>query len=364
MKNTTLAWKENWEETQNHFVDWWKRDGMVLTVGGGSAVPLHEMVAEPSYTKEGYGDEAFARTPAKQAGYNHYRLSSREYIADALPLADFGLGPGTLSVYLGAIPIFDGTVWYKPCITEDDPTHYPEIRFDKNNEWWKISAASARECAAMARGKYLVGCPDLIENIDTLAALRDTEQLLIDMVTRPEWVEQKLHEINQAWFDVYQRIYDIIKLEDGSSSFAAFAIWGPGKTAKVQCDASALFSPEMFDRFVVPDLSEQCEWLDNSLYHLDGHQCLCHLDSLLSIEALDCVEWTPDPQVPGGGDACWYETYRKILDAGKCVQAIGVKPEELEPLLDAVGGKGMYISSDYRDEAEAEKLLTLAAGYR
>ena len=35
--------------------------------------------------------------------------------------------------------------------------------------------------------------------------------------------------------------------------------------------------------------------------------------------------------------------YRRILDAGKSVQAVGVKPEEVVPLLDAVGGEGMYV---------------------
>ena len=227
-----------------------------------------------------------------------------------------------------------------------------------------MTEETARLCAEAASGKYIASCPDLIENIDALAALRDTETLLIDMTVRPEWVEEKLHEINRAWFAVYQRIYDLIKLPDGSSAFSAFAVWGPGKTAKVQCDASAMFSPEMFHRFVVPDLTEQCEWLDHSLFHLDGFQCMCHLDSLLAIDGLDCIEWTPDPTVPKGGDPRWYPMYRKILDAGKCVQAEGVEPAEMEPLLDAVGGKGMYFYLNVSDDREAEALVELAERYR
>ena len=43
---------------------------------------------------------------------------------------------------------------------------------------------------------------------------------------------------------------------------------------------------DMFRRFVVPALTEQCEWLDNSMYHLDGTQCIDKLDPLLAIEAL------------------------------------------------------------------------------
>jgi len=56
--------------------------------------------------------------------------------------------------------------------------------------------------------------------------------------------------------------------------------------------------------------------------------------------------------------------YRKILDAGKSVQAIGVKPEQVVPLLDAVGGKGMYIMTTARSEAEAEWLVKTVEPYR
>jgi hypothetical protein len=121
----------------------------------------------------------------------------------------------------------------------------------------------------------------------------------------------------------------------------------------------------MFRRFVAPGLREQAEWLDNSIFHLDGHQCIPHLDSLLEIEALDAIEWTPDPQVPGGGDPCWHEMYRRILDAGKCVQVlIPNRHDQIVPLLDAIGGKGVFLLTSINNEADAEKLEKMIAPYR
>ena len=99
---------------------------------------------------------------------------------------------------------------------------------------------------------------------------------------------------------------------------------------------------------MAPPLTVQSRRLDYSIFHLDGHQCIKHLDLLLDIDALDTNEWTPDPLVPKGGDQKWHAMYRKILEAGKSLQAIGVKPEEVEPLLDAVGGKGMTIITHSR----------------
>lgn len=152
---------------------------------------------------------------------------------------------------------------------------------------------------------------------------------------RPDWVAEKVEQINLLWFEAYSRIYEIVKLDDGSSAYRAFAVWGPGKTAKVQCDASAMFSADTYETLVIPALTRQWDWLDCSVFHLDRHQCIRHLDHLLAIESLDAVEWTPDPTVLSGGAPHWFPMYRRTLDAGKSVQLISIKDTEIEPVLDA-----------------------------
>jgi len=358
----TCSWKDNWETTKKHFIGWWKHDDLILC---GTALPLaapREPVADPG---EAPDIAYFYTQPEWKARWNHHRLAHQTFPAEVLPVANTDIGPGSLALYMGGEAVLaDDTVWYKPIIDPDDPEGSPPLRFDPESPWWKIQEATLNACAEPARGNYAVGCPDIIENIDIVAALRDPQPLLMDMIERPAWVLEKVEEVNQAFFEAYDRVYDIIKMEDGSSVFGAFRLWGPGKVVKVQCDASAMFSPEMFDRFVTPALTAQCEWLDCSMFHLDGHQCIPHLDLLLEIESLDAIEWTPDPQVPSGGSPAWYPMYRKILTAGKSVQAIGVKPEEVLPLLDAVGGKGMYIMTTFYDEAHAEQLAKAVEPYR
>jgi hypothetical protein len=48
--------------------------------------------------------------------------------------------------------------------------------------------------------------------------------------------------------------------------------------------------------------------------------------------------------------------YRRILEAGKSVQVVSVRPAEIVPLLDAIGGKGVYIMTEFRDYAHAEEV--------
>jgi hypothetical protein len=359
-------WKENWEETKVNFRKWWKQDGLLVNAGHWpcpeKSVPHDQIIKPPE--KENI-EECFTDVEWRAAS-NHYQLSNSEFFLDSLPVTNANYGPGNLANFIGSESGFsEETVWFYPTMQDKlDPEKLPPLTFDPENRWWKIVESTLKLNAEMGRGKYLTGCPDLVENIDVLASLRDPQVLLMDMIERPEWIEEKMMEINQVWFEAYDKIYDIIKGDDGSSAFWAFSLWGEGKTAKVQCDASAMFSPDMFKRFVVPALTEQCEWLDYSMFHLDGHQCICHLDHLLAIDALDAIEWTPDPTVPGGGSSEWYEMYKRILGAGKSLQAIGLQHDEIKPLLDAIGPEGVYIFTSIKSEADAEKVANIIEEYR
>lgn len=361
----TMMWKANWEETKRHFTDWWNHDGLVIGMWGAppcKGVPNEDtrFSTDSKSIRDGYINAEL------RAQRNHHELAHQSFPADVLPLSNTDIGPGSLALLLGSEPGFSpDTVWFEPCIHDcDTPETLPPFEFDEANEWWKVTERTLKACMALAGDKYFVACPALVENVDVLASLREAQTLLMDMVERPEWVEQKVVEINQVWFDAYQRIYDIISPPEGGSAFGAFRLWGPGKTANLQCDASAMFSPEMFDRFVVPSLTEQCRWLDNSMYHLDGTQALCHLDSLLGIDALDAIEWTPQAGIEDGADPRWHEMYRMILDAGKSVQVVGVGKEEILPLLDAIGGKGVYVMTHFASADEAEILMPKVEQYR
>ena len=360
----SVSWKANWAQTQRRFDRWWNRDGLLVGMWGAPETDraVHAPVAPPaapSTLAERYCNANY------RAAANHYRLSRSVFPADVLPTATTDLGPGSLALFCGSQPGFaEDTVWFDPCIGEvEEPETLPPLRFDPAHPWWRTTEAIIARCAEQARGRYLVGCPDLIENVDVLSSLRGAQTLLMDMLERPEWVEQKLWEINEVWFAAYQRIYDLIKLEDGSSTFGAFYIWGPGKTAKVQCDASAMISPAMYRRFVVPALTAQCAWLDHSLYHLDGTQAVHHLDALLAIEPLDAIEWTPQAGIETGGHRRWHDMYRRILAAGKSVQIVNVEPHEVRPLLDTLGRKGVYLLIQFKDEREAEQILELVGDY-
>jgi hypothetical protein len=350
MANT--LWKENWEDTKRRFRDWWAGRGFI--VGSWPCVALSRPRADVPDPGPARSVEAQWTDVEWRAASTHHRAARTGFPLETLPVMEAWLGPGSTALYLGSEPGWEAnTVWFHSVI--DDPDRYPAIRLDPENRWWRLQLDLIDAMIERSGGRYLVGGPDFVENWDVLGSLRDTQRLLMDMIERPAWVTERIDQINGAWFRAYDEVYARVRAQDGESMFGWFRLWAPGKVAKVQCDGCAMFSPEMFRQFVAPALSAQCEWLDFSMYHLDGSQCLDKLDALLEIEALTAVEWTPDPRVPSGGDPHWYDLYRRILGAGKRVQVLAARAEQIEPLLDAVGTDGIYFLSYFSTQAQAEE---------
>jgi hypothetical protein len=357
----TCNWKHNWEETRRNFNAWWAGRGLVLNLGdfpSDQPVIRVDDPGEAASPRQKHADAPWiaARSRALRANRNYD-------LGDILPVAFVDYGTVSLASYLGAeVELAADTIWYHP--RPGAPEAWGTLRFDPGTPWFRIHEEVYRQCMAAAGDDFVIGQPGIGSNIEALAALRGSESLMSDLIDNPDWVHEKLREINHAFFAAYQGIYDIIQLADGSSCTSYFALWGAGKTSVITLDPIAMISPAMFEEFVLPPLVEQVHWLDHSLLHVDGTVALRHLDLILGIDRLNAVEWTPEPTVPGGGDPCWYPLYRRIKDAGKSVQAILVKPEEVVPLLDNVGPAGMYITAYCRDAAEAEALLRAVKPYR
>ncbi len=353
-----LAWKPNWEETKQNLTRWWHREGLAIGMWGATVGARPQEDAPPPEKRHPKTSEAYYTDTRLRAQMNHHDMCTQSHPADMFPVANTDMGPGCLALFLGSEPQFrEDTVWMHPCLDVDHPEGLPPILIDPENEWWRIHLETIRETLTLAKGKYMVGLPDLYGGIDTLGLMRGIETFMMDLIERPEWVQEKTAEVDQALFDVAEGIYELIRLEDGSTADQNFRLWAPGTTMHLQCDLSAMISPAMFDQFAVPFLKRQSRWFDYTMFHLDGQACLKHLDMILDIEEIDAIEWTPDPKGPDGGNPEWYELYRKILDAGKAVQPINIWPNEVVPLLDAIGGKGVYVLGLFAGEDEVEQVL-------
>ncbi|MDA3955656.1 hypothetical protein [Oceanispirochaeta sp.] len=357
-----LNWKENWSETQQNFRNWWNRDGFILShwgTGLETGQSLHGIEAPPLPASE----EQRHTDPAWVARNEEYRLSCNWQGADFMPMAFPDYGTVTLATFLGVEPRYEEEyILYHP--TDLSPEKDRELTIDPSDRHFVNMLEISRSLMEKSAGRFCVGLPAIAPGLDVLAEIRGTQNLLMDLILNPEWVKEKLEEINRTYFECYDQFYNILKGEDGSSINGWFMFWGPGKVAQAQCDFCAMISPDMFRDFAIPTLKEHCDVLDHSLFHLDGPDAVNKLDALLEIESLDAVEFTPGPQVPQGGDPAWYDMYRKIRKAGKCVQAVSLKPEEVVPLFDEIGSDGMYLMVDFQSRKQVEDTLKQVEQFR
>lgn len=330
--------------------DWWQGNGLISAVVPPRFGIDENMTAEASYL-----------VPEETARRRDEEARNWMWHGDIVPHVPTYLGPGSLATYLGSRPeTVDGSVWFHE--TDEWSGDPADLRFDETNIWWQRTVALIDTMRARTGdAAYRIACPDLVEGWDILASLIGASELLVRMLDEPEWVHDAMAAVDSVYFEVFRRVYDLISDEDSSMIYGPFLLWGRGRTAKIQCDGSAMFSPAMFEEFVRPGLTRQAEWLDYSMYHLDGTQCIAHLENLLSIPNLNAVEWTPQAGKPGGTDPLWYPMYRQILESGKSLQVLVDDTSAVPELLNAIGTNGVYLLGLGVDGAE---LATLVERYR
>lgn len=352
------TWKSNLEESKKQYIDWWNNKGIVLSMWehlNKEGVP-HNNILPPAPAKD-LQQKWF--DPKWRAQNLNYQLSKSSFKADILPVANTHLGPGSLAACLGAeLDGGEDTIWIKENAAFDG-----NIQLLEDNKWWKIHLDLLKECKDLSKGNYFVGCPDLVEGLDTLASLKGTDNVLLDMLMQPDVLEEQLQKVNDIYFEVFDRIYDVIR-EGDEMAFCYFSIWGPGKVSKLQSDISLMISEEDFRRFALPYLREQTEKIEYTLYHLDGVDAMRHLEAVLEMDELNAIQWTPGVGEPQGGDARWYDLYKKILEGGKSIMANWVTLDELKPLLDNVGNQGMHINIDFKSQKDIEQALKIVDEYR
>ena len=182
----------------------------------------------------------------------------------------------------------------------------------------------------------------------------------------PEDVKAGIEIIDELYFRYYEPFYEMLKEEDGTSSFTAFHVIGAGRIAKIQCDFCALISPQIFREMIQPSLRKQCLRLNHSIYHLDGPDAIKHLPALMEIKELQALQWTCGAGKPDGGSEDWYPIYDMVREAGKSlwIEMHDGTPKDwanrAKNLVKRYGTNGMYfLFEEFPDLKSAEEMENL-----
>ena len=244
--------------------------------------------------------------------------ATHEFVAETVPWYEISFGPDHLAVLLGAELMAPessgGTTWARPVVEDWDAS---PILFDEQGPWWRRTVDCIRAFRRRCDGKLLLSVPPLHSGLDGLAALRGTENLMMDLALEPDKVQRALRQLETATDRVRTLFHRELGLEQ-RGYVNRYGMYCEEPMAVLQCDSSCMIGPPAFAAMVAPDLRHEASVLSRAVYHLDGPGAVQHLDTVCSIEGIHSVQWKPTAPEESANDES-LRLYRRIAEAGKGV---------------------------------------------
>ena len=351
-----MLYKQDWDKTKERLNAFWNMeiiDRCCIAVTAPKDNRKHSRITVPKNP-----DDLLQYHTDPEIVYKRsiHDFENTYFGGDAIPNVSINLGAVSAAGFLGSKPrVNNEIIWFEQCIFD---LGKDKIDFSyKNSEYWKLTKNLTEYCSQMGKDKFLVGMSDVGSASDVLAKLRGSQNLLMEFLLDPKYVKETIKKIADVLIDVNESLYQITKkCNDGGTLIPWLNTWAPGRHAQMECDLSAMFSAKMFEEFIVPHIKQELSWHEYSLYHLDGPECLQHLDHLLDIEGLRVIEWHSGFDSGKPNTVHYIDMLKKIQMSGRGLHLL-VEPWEVEIILGQLSSKGLYIETWTKSEAEARDLV-------
>lgn len=288
--------------------------------------------------------------------YYQGQLETRRFDGDAWPRWWPNFGPGIMAGFIGGtVHAEPKTVWFGP--GDSDRLEDMNFVYNPDNVWWQRIQDLTRSAVERWSDQVTVGITDIGGNFDILASLRGTQKMLIDLYDNPDRVGELVETITGLWLRYYDDLHALVQ-PTGRGTCTWAPVWSPGRCYMFQSDFAYMISPEMFERYVLPDLATLATAMDHSFYHLDGKGQIRHLDMLLDADWLDGIQWIPGDGQPPPEE--WLPLLKRIRDGGKLCQLF-VTAEGARTIVKELGGKGfaLHIANEDGAVLSEEEIINL-----
>ena len=305
-----LEYKPDFEQCLKRFEAWWHCeliDRPLLTTWvqprPGPALPVKQYAS----LRDQWMDVEF-KIDAFEAS-----LGRSSFLAETFPMFWPNLGPEVAATLFGSDQDFsEQSAWTHPSAGSCREILARKPNFE--TPYWQAVRRATALSLERGKSKWITGLTDLHTNGDLLAALRDPEQLCLEMIDDPEGVRLACEHVTRFVPAMYEDCWKLIKAA-GQPSTTWMPFLHAGKSYATSCDFICMISPAMFEEAILPSLVDEMRYLDRNIFHLDGPGALKHLDALLAVPELNGVQWTYGA---GNGPARkWMDVYKRIQAAGK-----------------------------------------------
>lgn len=232
------------------------------------------------------------------------------------------------------------------------------VRLDPDGPWFQKYLEFADALVKAAAGRFPVSHSAELGPTDLHALLRCSTQSLMDLTDSPEESEELLHRGGEWLRDFTEAIWKRLPLWEGGYFDAQYSLWSPGPIIRMQEDATAVYSPRLYRRFVQPVDRMLARHFESCFIHLHSTSMFL-LDAFLEIEEIQCYEINNDALGPPVAELIPH--LRRVQDRGKPLLIRGsFTPEELRLVVDSLGPRGLFLNIMVRDIAETEPLRRIA----
>jgi hypothetical protein len=198
-----------------------------------------------------------------------------------------------------------------------------------------------------------VGQPILRGVSDMIAALRKTSQMIFDLYDFPE----EYKKLGTLCADL---LIDLVREQQrrtgpfvGGYFIEQFALRAPERVIRMQEDASALFSPALYEKLLQEEDRRQAEAFPCSLIHLHSSS-LFLLDRILAVKPIVCFQINKDAAAAIPEEVPYFQMVqkkgKKLLIRGK------LDLEDLALLRKNLTPRGLYLQIVVDSPAETRRL--------
>ena len=136
-----------------------------------------------------------------------------------------------------------------------------------------------------------------------------------------------------------------------------YQLWSPGPIIRIQEDASSLYSPALYRKFLQPLDRHLARRFASAFIHLHSTSMFL-LEAFLEIEELRCFEINND--AIGPPIAAMLPYFRMVQAARRSLLIRGTfTPDDIRLLMDSLDPRGLYLLILVKDPGEADRLRPL-----
>ena len=297
-----------------------------------------------------YTDIEYLRTAAER------QLENTHCLGENFATVRLNLGPVCLARVFGSQPGYgDTTIWHNEiagsvpdalALMTADPSAV-DRRLDD-----MMGLFSFFDRIGLDSLDALPACPDLGGPVDTVMQLVGSSQFCADIVSEPDAcvsaIDISAARYNQAAKRLVERL--------GPRSSDWLNLYCDDGYFTIGEDISAMISPRMVRRFVVPALNKALDGVSpNVVFHWHSG-AMKTLDAFLEMDAVSVLQWTSDINHMLNPPSTHLDEIRKIMDAGKKL-FVYIEPDEIPAFAAAFPAENIAFGFNAKRPEDGEKII-------